>query len=375
MASRRTVPAWVGAAAIGLFQVIGSFGAANNQPDRKSIDAIAVVLVLLGPLALAFRDRWPLVALVVSAAAADVYVALGYPYGPVFLSVVVALFVAVQTGRRRQVWAITAAAYAGFVVAAAVDPRSEGPDALHLALVAGWLVVVVAVSEVARGRREQAVARARAEQEERQRRQGEQRLQLAQELHDVLAHTISLINVQASVALHLLDEQPEQARPALTTIKDSSREALHELRAALDLLRQGDDGHEPAERLAPAPRLVDLPALVDGVRAGGLDVRLEQDEPDGPLPTAVELAAYRIAQEALTNVSRHAHARSVTVRVRCADGVDIEVLDDGRGGVPVPGIGLAGMRERAAAVGGTFEAGPRPAGGFRVAAHLPGPTP
>src|SRR5262245_6821715 len=136
MASRRTVPAWVGAAAIGLFQVIGSFGAANNQPDRKPIDALAVVLVLLGPLALAFRDRWPLGALVVSVAAADVYVALGYPYGPVFLSVVVALFVAVQSGRRRQVWAITAVAYAGFVVASFVDPRSEGPDALHLALVA-----------------------------------------------------------------------------------------------------------------------------------------------------------------------------------------------------------------------------------------------
>jgi signal transduction histidine kinase len=374
MASRRTLPAWVGAAAIGLFQVVGSFGAADNQPDRKSIDALAVVLVLLGPLALAFRDRWPLAALGVSAAAADVYVALGYPYGPVFLSVVVALFVAVQSGRRREVWAITAAAYAGFVVASFVDPRSRGPDALHLALVAGWLVVVLAVSELVRGRREQAVARVRAEQEERQRRQGEQRLRLAQELHDVLAHTISLINVQASVALHLLDEQPERARPALTTIKDSSREALHELRAALDVLRQGD-GLGTDGRFAPAPRLADLAALVDGIRAGGLDARLEQDEPDRPVPAAVELAAYRIVQEALTNVTRHAQASSVTVKVRHQDGVDIEVLDDGRGGVPVPGNGLVGMQERATAMGGTFEAGPRPSGGFRVAAHLPEPAP
>ena len=364
-----------GALGIALFQVVGSFGAADNQPDRRAIDAVALVLVLVGPLALAWRDRRPLVAVAVAAGAADLYIGLGYPYGPVFVSVVVALFAAVQAGRRKATWSLAAAGYAGFVVAFLLDRRSDGDSGvLHLALVAGWLAVVLAVSEVVRVRRDQVAERQRAAQEERQRRVGEQRLGLAQELHDVLAHNISLINVQASVALHLLDDQPEQARPALTTIKKASRDALGELRTALDLLRRGEDAPR-----APAPRLADLDALVAGVRAGGLDVRLEHelDGPPPPLPDAVELAVYRIVQEALTNVTRHARATVVTVRLRYDDGVSVEVTDDGHGGQPggpatgEPGNGIVGMRERAEALGGTVEAGPGPGGGFRVAAHLP----
>ena len=227
--------------------------------------------------------------------------------------------------------------------------------------------MVLAVPEVVRARRQQAVEGARAVEEERHRRAGEQRLGLAQELHDVLAHNISLINVQASVALHLLEDRPEQARPALTAIKDASHEALHELRTALDVLRHGD-GTAP---LGPAPTLGALPALVDAWRAGGLDVRLAEDDDRPVLPAAVELAAYRIVQEALTNVTRHAAARSVTVRLGYGDGVRIEVLDDGVGGAPVPGNGIRGMQERAAALGGQVDVGPRPGGGFRVVAHLP----
>ena len=368
------------ALAVGVFQVVGSFGAADNQPDRRAIDGVALVLVLLGPLALAWRDRWPLVAVAVAAGATDLYIGLGYPYGPVFVSAVVALFTAVQAGHRRATWGLAAAGYAGFVVAFLLDPRSDGDSgALHLALVAGWLAMVLAVSEVVRVRRDQAAERLRAEQEERQRRVGEQRLGLAQELHDVLAHNISLINVQASVALHLLDDQPEQARPALTTIKQASRDALGELRTALDLLRRGEDAPR-----APAPRLADLDTLVAGVRAGGLDVRVEHEGRPPPLPDAVELAVYRIVQEALTNVTRHARASAVTVRLRYDDGVHVEVTDDGQGpsgplngeqgdGADAggPGNGIVGMRERAAAQGGTLEAGPGPGGGFRVAAHLP----
>jgi signal transduction histidine kinase len=245
------------------------------------------------------------------------------------------------------------------VVATLLDPRAAGVSALHLALVAGWLVVVLAVSEVVR-------VRARADQDARQRRIGEQRLLLAQELHDVLAHNISLINVQASVALHLLDDEPAQARPALTNIKQASKDALHELRTALDVLRRGDDAPR-----APAPRLADIDALVDGVRASGLDVRLVHDGPTPALPAAVELAAYRIVQEALTNVTRHARARTATVRLDTSDGVTVEVTDDGLGGTGEAGNGIVGMRERAAALDGTVEAGPRPGGGFRVTAHLP----
>lgn len=348
------------ALAIAAFQVIGTFGASGNQPERRAVDALAIVLVLLGPAALAVRDRWPVAAVAVSIVAADVYVARGYAYGPIFVSVVVALFAAVQAGRRRETWALAAAGYVGFLLA------DEGSGAAHLALVAGWLAVVLAVSELVRTQREQVAERARIAAEEEARRAGEQRLRVAQELHDVLAHTISLINVQAGVALHLVDEQPEQARTALATIKDASKDALRELRTALDLLRRGDAPH------APAPRLADLDALVAGVRTGGLDVRLERDGLPPSLPAAVELAAYRIVQEALTNVTRHAHARWARVRVGAEEGaLRVEVVDDGVGGPVGPGNGIAGMRERAAALGGTVDAGPAHDGGFRVVARLP----
>jgi signal transduction histidine kinase len=139
------------------------------------------------------------------------------------------------------------------------------------------------------------------------------------------------------------------------------------------VLRRGDQ--EDAAPLAPAPRLADLDRLVAGVEAGGIDVRLDHEPPLAPLPAAVELAAYRIVQEALTNVARHARARSVIVRVGYADGVTLDVLDDGVGGPAVPGNGIRGMQERAGALGGTVTAGPRLGGGFRVSAHLPGDGP
>ncbi len=248
-----------------------------------------------------------------------------------------------------------------------IDPRAaNGVGWLHLALVAGWLLLVLTVSEVVRVRREQSAEQQRLAQEASERQASEQRLQLAQELHDVLAHNISLINVQASVALHLLDEHPDQARPALATIKHASHDALGELRTALDVLRNGADAP-----LAPAPHLSELGTLVDGVRAGGLEVRFEPGTSPGPLPAPVELAAYRIVQEALTNVTRHAHARRAEVRLTYGDELRVEVSDDGIGGSALPGNGIAGMRERAEALGGVLEAGPRPGGGFRVVARLP----
>lgn len=355
------------ALAIGWVQVVGSFGASTNQPERRPIDAVALVLVLLGPAALTRRDRWPLLAVVVSVLAADIYIGLGYAYGPIFVSVAVSLFSAVQTGRRRPTWLAAAVGYVGFAAALLVDNRADqGPAGVQLAAAAGWLVGVLAVAEAVRNRRAQAAEAERAEEEETQRRLGEQRLHLAQELHDVLAHNISLINVQAGVALHLIDSQPERARPALASIKEASKDALHQLRTALDLLRHGDEAP-----LAPAPGLAELDALVAGVRSSGLDVRLERHEPTPSLPAAVELAAYRIVQEALTNVTRHAQAQAATVHLDYDDGVTVVVSDDGVGHPGQPGNGIVGMRERAAALGGTAVAGPRPEGGFRVVAHLP----
>jgi signal transduction histidine kinase len=357
---------WLIAVGIAVFQLVGSFGAAHNQPERKGIDALALVLVLLGPAALAVRDRWPLGAVAVAAGAADLYVGLGYPYGPIFVSVVIALFNAVQHADRTRVLALAALGYAGFVLAYMIDGAPAAVRWEHLVLVAGWVAVALTVSEVVRVRRDQAAERERGAEAERKRRLGEQRLGLAQELHDVLAHNISLINVQASVALHLLDEQPAQARPALAAIKDASHDALQELRTALDLLRHGEDAPR-----APSPRLVDIDALVAGVRAGGLDVRVEHEGTPVPLPASVELAAYRIVQEALTNVTRHAHATAASVVVRYGNGVRVEVTDDGVGGTAQPGNGIAGMRERAAALGGTLEVGPASPSGFRVVADLP----
>jgi signal transduction histidine kinase len=361
---------WGSALLLAAVQVIGTFGAGHDQVDRKPVDALAVVLVLVGPAALAWRERWPLLPVLVAVAAADVYVAVGYPYGPIFASVAISLFTAVQAVSRRVVWPITAAGYVGFIAAMVVDARRRDSVGLgHLALVAGWVLVVLAVAEVARIRREQAAEIARTAEEEEQRRATEQRLALARDLHDVLAHNISLINVQASVALHLLDEHPEQARPALASIKDASRGALHELRTALDILRHGE-----GVPLAPAPRLADLRDLVAGVEAGGLRVELEQEDRAEVLPTSVELAAYRIVQEALTNVTRHARARTVRVTLRSVgEDLRLEVQDDGVGGEVHAGNGISGMRERAAALGGSLDAGPCVGGGFRVAATIPVP--
>jgi len=197
-------------------------------------------------------------------------------------------------------------------------------------------------------------------------------LRIAREVHDVVAHNVSLINVQAGVALHLIDEQPERAGPALAAIKQASKETLDELRSVIDALRGVD---ETAPR-APTPGLDDVERLVMRTSDAGLPVRLERFGLDEPVPAGVDLAAYRIVQEALTNATRHAGASSVTVRlVQGEHDLTVDVEDDGRGVVRAPvngtGSGIAGMRERATALGGEFEAGPRPGRGFRVHARLP----
>jgi signal transduction histidine kinase len=351
---------------IGLFQLVGSFGAASNQSERYGMDAFAIVLLVVSTVGLALRGRWPLVAVALTIGVVDIWVAAGYAYGPIFLGAIVALVTAILLGYRRETWTLAALGYAGFVVAVFVDPNRQESSWWPLLAVGAWLIVVLALSELARQRRDQIIERRRAAAVDAERQRDEQRLALAQELHDVLAHTLSMINVQAGVALHLVDERPEQVKPALTAIKAGSAEALGELRTALDVLRRGD-----AAPRSPAPRLAELPTLLDSVRAGGLT--LTYDAPDVPrdLAPATEQAAYRIVQEALTNVTRHAHARHATVRVRYDDGVRIEVIDDGVGTDAPAGNGISGMRQRAEACGGTFVAGPSQPHGFRVAAHLP----
>lgn len=235
-------------------------------------------------------------------------------------------------------------------------------------MLATWIVVIVAVSELARARREQ-WARERAERAQASRRRAdEERLRIARELHDVLAHSLSVINVQAGVGLALLDSDPEQARTALTTIKSASKEALGDVRQVLDTLRTPGDAPR-----TPAPGLDRLPELVEQAARAGLTVRVEGAPPR--LAPGADLAAFRIVQEALTNVVRHSGSRHARVCLEDAGrSLRLRIDDDGpatgaeAGG---SGNGLAGMRERAAALGGTIEAGPRPDGGFRVLAVLP----
>ncbi|WP_405568126.1 histidine kinase [Streptomyces sp. NBC_01167] len=367
---------WPSTLALAVFVFVGSRYAAMGQPDRVSLDVLARVLLLAGPAVLLLRNRWPVVSVFGVCAVTLVYFAAGYPYGPVFIPVAVGAFAAVTSGHRRAAWWAVGGLWAGHLLVAHWLYRYLPPGKDDAApwgqelVIAAWVVAILAASELVRVRREvwarERVERAAAEK----RRADEERLRIARELHDVLAHSISVINVQAGVGLALLDSDPEQARTALTTIKAASKEALGEVRQVLDTLRTPGDAPR-----APAPGLDRLPELVDQAASAGLTVEIETEGTPIPLSPGTDLAAFRIVQEALTNVVRHSGSRAARVRIAYAPGrLDLRVDDDGpatgseAGG---SGNGLAGMRERAAALGGTIEAGPRADGGFRVRADLP----
>ncbi len=357
---------------VGVFQVGITLVAASHQPERLDVDVLGVLLLAAGPVALAWRRRWPGGVLVVVGLATLAYWTIGYGRGPLFLALVFAYVNAVMAGRRTLAWTMLPIGYVAFLWLPVLFDREDAPNLAQALGLAAWLVALATTTEFVRVRRERAAEAARSREEERRRRASDERLRIARELHDVVAHHLSLINVQAGVALHLLDEGPEHTRPALTAIKGASKDALDELRGVVDVLRSGE---EAAPR-TPAPTLADLGAVVERAAAAGLAVRVRTDGPAGPLPRPVERAAYRIVQEALTNVVRHAGARSATVDLRYgADALVVQVDDDGPGtatpGTTGTGNGIAGMQERAAALGGRLEVGPRPGRGFRVRAELP----
>ncbi|MGC5567310.1 sensor histidine kinase [Streptomyces sp. FR-108] len=359
-----------------VFVMAGSSFAAEAQPAREQLDALARALLLTGAVLLLWRRRYPAPVLCGTAASALVYFSAGYPYGPVFLTVALACFSAVLAGHRRLAWAVLGTLWTAHLLVGhwlhrwlppKGDPASSWGEEL---VIAAWTVAILALCELARVRREQ-WDRDRAERRHAVRRRAdEERLRIARELHDVLAHSISVINVQAGVGLALLDSDPQQARTALTTIKAASKEALGEVRQVLDTLRTPGDAPR-----APAPGLDRLPELVEQAAGAGLTVAVENRDGHGKLSPGADLAAFRIVQEALTNVVRHSGSRHARVRVeRTGGALRLRIDDDGpatgeeAGG---SGNGLAGMRERAAALGGTIEAGPREGGGFRVLAVLP----
>ncbi|NLU73592.1 sensor histidine kinase [Streptomyces sp. HNM0575] len=369
--------AWLTSFAVLVAQQAGSQGAAANQEGvRTSLDVYARLLLTVGPLLLLVRYRYPRTAVFGCAVATTVYLAAGYPYGPVFLSVAVAAFAAVVAGHRYAAWGALVLVWAGhlvfgYVLLDRLPPAGDQPPGWQSELlVAAWIAAVLAVGELARTRRQE-WARRRAEAEAAERRRvDEERLRIARELHDVLAHSISVINVQAGVGLALLDSDREQARTALTTIKNASKEALGEVRQVLDTLRAPGDAPR-----APAPGLGRLPELVSQAADAGLRVTTETEGEATSLPPGADLAAFRIVQEALTNVVRHSESRTARVRLSYGHGeLRIDVDDEGPAtgaGAGGGGNGLVGMRERAAALGGSAEAGPRADGGFRVTARLP----
>ena len=382
---------------IAFVQVAGTIGYSQDEPPSPwAFDAAACVPLLAGPVALLFRRRWPEATLVVTFAAAAGYAASGYPRGPAgFPAFGFAVVSAIMMGRSSFAWRVLAVAYAAFIWLPSLVPdeveKARGLAGAATNLV--WLPLVGAASEIARSRLERRAERAHVAREEARRRASEERLLIARELHDVLAHNISLINVQSGVALHLLDERPEQARPALEAINEASEEALEELHSVLEVLSRGlgeDGAHGESGAWAPhvpTAGLRDLDGLVRRTRAAGLDVHLAVEGEARSVPAGVDLAALRIVQEALTNVVRHAGGDArATVRLGYAPTeLVVQVDDDGNGvdtaygrqatGSDGPdgrsGRGLAGMRERVNALGGTFAAGPRPGRGFRVRAQFP----
>jgi signal transduction histidine kinase len=368
---------------IGLAQVLGVLLSerVGRSAGWRDPDALAYLLLVGGAAALLLRRRWPLPVLAVTLACGLAYAARTYPEGPSQLAVFPALWTVALTLPRRQAWLAAAVAA---VAAASVELFLYGDTMFDGEPVYAAVTVLAAMwwGEAVRARRayvaelrDRAEWAERSREEEARRRVDEERLRIARELHDVVSHTIGVISVQAGVAAHLLHRRPDKAADSLAAIRQASDEALGELHAMLGVLRQGD-GDGGRAPLAPAPGLAELDALVAQAAGAGIEVKVAVEGEPRRLPSAVDLAAYRVVQESLTNVVRHAGASQAEITVtHLDDRVVVEVLDDGAApagnGAVGSGQGIPGMRERARALGGSLEAGPRPGGGFRVQASLP----
>jgi signal transduction histidine kinase len=363
-------PSWLTVAPflLAFIQVSGTFGAAYRQPEARTPDAVAVALALAGPTALLLIPSRTRLLLAAVSVATFTYLALGYPYGPIFASFAIAVVIAVMRAVRIEAWAavVVVLGLASPIRALSVETRwSWG----WFAGVTAWGLIVVGTGELLRLNRARQLEARRARAEERRRQAGEERLRIARELHDVVAHHMSLIHVQAGVALHVLDRKPDQVETALTTIKDASKEALTELRALIGVLRA--DG-EPAPR-APVASLPALQELAARTSQAGVSTTVDVHGDLGGVPASVGSALFRIAQEAVTNVVRHSGATRARIVVSVGDGAaTLSVTDNGRGGGQAEeGTGLRGMRERATALGGDVSFGPADGGGAELKAELP----
>jgi signal transduction histidine kinase len=359
-----------------------TIGIAEEPGAGRSPDVLAYLLGISVAALLLLRRRWPLGVLIASIGVLSVYFGLDYDAFSAAVPLAAAAYSAAVAGKGLP----AAAALGAFVVIAGSVARLDEGDSLAEVLREGLitdaalLAAVLLLGEAVRNRRawaEEVRARLRRAQQDRDReadrRVQEERLRIAREMHDVLAHTIAAINVQAGVAGDVIDDAPDKARASLQDIRRQSRDAIAELKATVGVLREGSR----AAPRAPAPGLAELDGLVETAAGAGLHVEVSVAGAARPLPGTVDLAAYRIVQESLTNVVRHARASAATVSVQYdPEGVMVEVRDNGSGeangaGGEHDGHGLIGMRERATAVGGTLQVGTAPGGGYLVRATLP----
>lgn len=334
-----------------------------------------VALLVAGGLVLVARRTYPVAVMVVTYALTLSFQAtqdFGNRGGPAWLAVVVAFATAIYLRRRMAALIFLVVCYVVSLWGPTVFGEGHAPSAITALSVGAGLAALVGVAEFVRLRRQRALAIAQGRRDEARRQSSEERMRLARDLHDIVAHNISVINVQANTALYLMHRQPERAQEALATIHEVSKQALVELRTVLGVLR--DVEHEAPR--SPVPGLDKLSGLLERSRASGLAVRMIEEGERCPLPTDVDVTAYRIVQESLTNSSRHSGSGRATVRLFYGEReLCVEVDDDG----PIlrasrtngSGKGITGMSERAQALGGTLRAGPRPGGGFSVQARLP----
>lgn len=369
----------VGVTVVLLLVTLGGMGpAGEDQLDwARELDVWAYLLAVLAIVPLVLRRRYPAAVLAANALAVSAYLAIGYPYGPIMFTILVAAY---TVGSRlpllsaaRWVAAYWLVVFALTLVRHLGDSPDNAWNAIAfmtigtLAAFAAPLAIGAALRTRRESERDVRAAMAR-------RAVSEERLRMAQELHDSVGHGLAVIAMQAGVALHVLEKNPVKAREALMAIRDTSKESLDGLRAELQALRTPDDTDAPRR---PAPGLAEADVLLERIRAGGIEIDAEIDVRDDALPPDVAVAAYRIMQESLTNVLRHSGASRAQVRVR-RDGAEltVDVVDDGSGGTTRPGAdgggtGIAGMRSRAEAFGGTLDAGPGVGGGFAVRARIP----
>ncbi|MFI6992824.1 sensor histidine kinase [Nonomuraea wenchangensis] len=358
------------------------------QRPLTDLGNLGYVLLIVSGAAVAVRRRWPVPVFLTTALASLVYYSLGFPDGPGWLGLFVALYTVAAYGDGRRSLMIagvgTSVLAAVWLVAAADIEPSAAIGWVYFRI--GASVMSAALGESVRSRhviaadaQKRAELAERTREEEARARVDAERLRIAREVHDTVAHAIAIINVQSGVTAHVLDKRPEVAREALRTIEQTSSRALREMRAILGVLRDDDD--DDGERV-PYPGLGQIGELTAKARAAGLDVEVEESAPGTPLPSAVGGAAYRIVQESITNVVRHVGPTRVTVALDPGiESLEIRVTDEGRRAAPGrhhgtpgpagPGHGIAGMRERCRLLGGELDAGPTPDGGFEVRARLP----